>query len=146
MAYKPQKPDLDLINMVQQARMMHDSQAQPSQVSAVYWIEAKRKSGDYPAPTPRMGEWRIPVMVVEVDALWEKIKTATEVGKLGHKSKVSTKPAKGQADINARVICVRTVDADDLADVERVRAALVDLGITTDMTYQRDHTPKSDET
>jgi len=140
MSYKPQKPNLDLINMVQQARMMHDSQATPSQVSAVYWIEAKRPEGDYPAPTPRTGEWRIPITVDQVDALWETIKTATEAGKLGYKSKVSTKPAKGQADINARVICVRTVDADDQVDVERVYDALFALGITIEMTYQRDQT------
>ncbi len=44
-------PNLDLIRMVQQARMAHDAQAKPSQVAAVYWIEAKPLAEDSPAPT-----------------------------------------------------------------------------------------------
>lgn len=135
---KPDKPNLDLISMVQNARMMHDAEAQPSQVSAVYWIEAKSTTPDTAVPTPRAGEWRIPTTVGQVDALWKTIKAATEAGKLGYKSKVSTKPANHQADINARLICVRTADAADIGDVQRVEAALRELGITGEMHYQRD--------
>lgn len=137
---KPTQPNLDLIQRVQQARMQHDADAKPSQVSAVYWIECKRGAGDYPGPTPRTGEWRIPVDVAHVDELWERIKEATIAGRLGYKSRVSTSPGPGQGDRDARMICVRTYDADDTADVQRVQAALQELGIQAPMTYQRDHT------
>jgi len=56
---QPQPINLDLIEMVQRARMMHDEDARPSDYAAVYWIEAKRGAGDYPAPTANAGEWRV---------------------------------------------------------------------------------------
>jgi hypothetical protein len=121
--------NLDLIRMVQDARMMHDETARPSSVAAVYWIEAKRRQGDYPAPTAKAGEWRIPLTVENVDAVWEQVKALTVAGKLGYKSKVSTRPAGGQADPNARLLCVRTYDARDQEDVERVKKALREIGL-----------------
>ncbi len=122
--------DLDLIDMVQRARMMHDEAARPSDYAAVYWIEAKREPGDYPAPTANAGEWRVRLTVETVDAVWEMVKRATVEGKLGYKSKVSTRPAAGQADPDERLLCVRTYDVDDLADMRRVRAALLKLGLS----------------
>ena len=122
--------NLDLIDMVQRARMMHDEAARPSDYAAVYWIEAKREPGDYPAPTANAGEWRVRLTVETVDAVWEMVKRATVEGKLGYKSKVSTRPAAGQADPNERLLCVRTYDADDQVDMERVRAALLKLGLS----------------
>ncbi|MCY4070988.1 MAG: DUF1917 domain-containing protein [Chloroflexi bacterium] len=125
----PGQMNLDLIEMVQRARMMHDEDARPSDYAAVYWIEAKRGTGDYPAPTANAGEWRVRLTVATVDAVWEKVKRATVAGKLGYKSKVSTRPAAGQADPDERLLCVRTYDARDVNDVERVRAALQALGL-----------------
>lgn len=127
--------DLDLIQMVQRARMANDAQARPSEVKAVYWIEAKSPTG---APTPRAGAWIIPTTVGEVDALWERVKSATEAGKLGYKAKVSTAPSKGQGRTSDRVIHIRVADSDDQTAVERVRQALVDLGIDAALTYSRD--------
>ncbi|MCA9914359.1 MAG: DUF1917 domain-containing protein [Anaerolineae bacterium] len=138
MSDKSDKPDLDLIQMVQNARMMHDDEAQPSQVPGVYWIEAKRQPGEYPEPTSRMGEWRVHTTVDVVDEIWAKIKQATQAGHLGYKSKVSTTAAQGQGHRDQRLICVRTYDADDSADVDRVRQALLKLGIAPDtMHYER---------
>lgn len=127
--------NLDLIQMVQQARMEHDKEAIPSKMTGIYWIECKRPEGDYPALTARTGEWRFTCELSEVDALWLKIKAATVAAKLGHKSKVST--ISPNADAQTRLICVRTYDADDSADVERVRLSLIELGIS-EMQYQRD--------
>ncbi len=134
---QPEKPNLNLINLVQQARMQHDADATPSQVHAAYWIEAKRPA-DAPATglTPRAGYWRIQTTLDSVDALWAKIKTATEAGQLGYKSKVAT--ASRDAHAHSRVIHVLTVDADDAADVERVRTALEQLGITSELAYHTD--------
>lgn len=135
MPNQPEKPNLDLIQMVQQARMAHDRDATPSAVSAVYWIESKPLA-PVPPPTPRAGEWVIETTVTNVDALWAKIKAATEAGQLGYKSKVSTSPAKGQANTAARLIVVRTRDADESADVARVEAVLKALDIPP-VRYER---------
>jgi hypothetical protein len=138
------KPDpfdpaaLDLIAMVQRARMQHDADARPSQANVGYWIEAKRLVAGRP-PTPRTGQWVIPTTVTVIDALWDTIKAATEAGTLGYKSKVASVSRRGGKDATDRVICVRTYDADDAADVQRVLGALRDLGITGDLRYERDH-------
>ncbi len=129
--------NLDLIQMVQRARMLHDETAVPSAMTAVYWIEAKRRDGDYPAPTSTAGEWRIKLRVAEVDAVWERVKALTVAGELGYKSKVSTKPAAGQADPEERSLCARTYDAGDDADVARVGEALRALGLG-EMEYVAD--------
>ncbi len=131
-----EKPDLDLIAMVQRTRMQHDSAARPSQVSGSYWIEAKDQSGHAPAPTARSGEWCLETDEGHVDAVWDVIRAATEAGLLGHKSKVAT-AARGQ-NRAARMICVRTADADDSDDVQRVAEGLRALGMQGPMTYRRD--------
>lgn len=129
--------NLDLINMVQNARMAHDKDAQPSKVPGVYWIEVKPNAEGHAMPTPRTGEFRIATDAEHVDDLWATIKQATEAGQLGYKSKVSTRPAHGQPGDTERMICVRTYDADDNADVERIRAALQGLGVDN-AVYARD--------
>lgn len=132
--------NLDLINRVQNARMMHDQTARPSDYSAVYWIESKRKQGDYPALTSNAGEWRVKLTIANVDEVWEKVKVATENGKLGYKSKVSTRPASGQSHPDERLLCIRTYDADDTGDVERIQKVLIEMGLGSDLTYNRDKT------
>jgi len=114
---------------------MHDAEARPSQISAVYWIEAAAPGGL--APTPRAGYWRIHTTLDHVDKLWDTIKAATAEGKLGHKSKVSTAPLSDRTP-DERVIHVRTYDSHDTADIERVRAALLELGMPDNMIYRTD--------
>jgi hypothetical protein len=130
------QPDLDLIAMVQQARMQHDAEAVPSQIAAVYWIEAQREV-DGAAPTSRAGCWVIRTQVREVDALWERIKAATRAGKLGYKSKVTTAARAAGKDRDDRIIHVMTYDANDADDVERVRTALRALGVSAPLQYER---------
>ena len=121
--------NLDLIQMVQHARMLHDETARPSDVSAVYWIEAKRQTGDYPPPTANAGEWRVKLTAETVDEAWEQVKAATAAGRLGYKSKVSTRPAAGQSHPDERLLCVRSYDAGDKSDIERIKQALLDMGL-----------------
>ena len=135
--YKPQPPNLDLIHMVQNARMLHDDEAVPSQVSSVYWIECKRQV-DGPAPTARCGEFRVMTRVQDVDELWARIKMATHAGELGYKSKVSTRSAADKQHPDARLICVRTYDAGDSPGLARIEAKLRDLGIDGELPYVRD--------
>lgn len=130
----------DLILRVQQARMAHDADARPSEALTGYWIEVKR-AVDGPPPTPRAGQWVISTPVDDIDALWAVIKAATATGQLGYKAKAATVSRHGGK--NDCVICVRTVDADDAADVQRVLTALRDLGITRPLTYERDHEPSA---
>jgi hypothetical protein len=133
MAKNDNQPDLDLIGMVQRARMAHDADAKPSQVAAVYWIEAKPRNPTS-APTPRAGSFSIRTTLAQVDAQWAAIKAATEAGTLDYKSKVATASHSGAAD--ERLIRVLTYDADDSADVARVRDALAALGFD-DLEYTR---------
>lgn len=125
--HDPPEPDLDLIEMVQRARRQFDSAAKPSDVAAVYWIEAHAPSDAAARPTTRAGQWVITATTATVDALWAQVKAATEAGRLGYKSKVATAPRRLQTDSDDRVLLVMVADADDTASVARVRAALVDL-------------------
>ena len=136
MSQDEQPPDLnlDLIQMVQRARMLHDQSARPSDYSNVYWIEAKRQDGDFPAPTANAGEWRVTLPAAEVDAVWERVKALTAQGELGYKSKVST---QGPSNRDERLLCVRTYDAGDSADVKRIGEALRALGLKG-LTYVPD--------
>lgn len=129
-------PRIDLIQLVQQARMQHDQNAQPSHINAMYWIEAKAPEGHGHPVTAHNGYWRIHTTRAAVDALWEQVKTATQAGHLGYKSKVATAPARGDATTDPRRIHVCTYNHHDTADIERVRLALAALGITDDLTYE----------
>lgn len=133
-------PDLDLIQMVQAARLAHDADVLPSQVHAVYWLEVKRE-GPGPAPTSRAGAWVIETTAAQADALWIAIRAATRSGQLGYKSKTTTSARAGGLDRDQREIHVLTFDADDTADVERVRTALEQIGITESLRYVRSHEP-----
>ncbi|MGQ9908943.1 MAG: putative phosphothreonine lyase domain-containing protein [Candidatus Flexifilum sp.] len=125
---------LDLIARVQRARLEHDADLLPSQVSGVYWIECQRPAAD-PAPTARAGAFIIPARREHVDALWQVIRAATRRGELGYKSKVATAP-RPSGDAVVYPIHVATGDAADEADCARVRAALIPLiapfGLTAD--------------
>jgi hypothetical protein len=135
MTDKPPKHDMDLIEMVQRARMKNDDQAQPSQISAVYWIEAKAPN---PQLTPRAGALVIATQVNSVDDLWAQVKAATEAGDLGYKAKVSTAPGRDQGMASDRLIHVRVADGTDAADLQRVRAKLHQLGITGEVPFVPD--------
>ncbi|MAS34847.1 MAG: hypothetical protein CL610_12625 [Anaerolineaceae bacterium] len=131
---QPEKPNLDLINRVQQARMQHDAEAVPSQVTGVYWIEAKRSPQlDAPGPTAHAGYWQLGTTLDVVDELWAQVKAATESGRLGYKSKVATATRDSQSD--SRVIQVLTYDSRDAADVERVGSALQVIVPSESWTY-----------
>ncbi len=132
--YEP--PKIDLIQLVQNARMQHDQSAQPSQINAIYWIEAKAPEGHSPAVTAESGYWQVRTTRAAVDAVWEKIKTATQAGELGYKSKVATAPARGDATTDPRRIHVCTYNRHDAADVERVRQGLIALGIQDSLIYE----------
>ena len=77
--------------------------------------------------------------VRSVDAVWGKIKTATEEGRLGDSTKVATaRPNPIAVDSSKKVICVYTYDWTDKEDVLRIRAELRALGIIYKIPYKSD--------
>lgn len=74
-----------------------------------------------------------------MDGAWEVIRTETEAGRLGCRSKISTAlraPDQVVLDEGQRVIAVFTYDSRDLADVRRVRERLRQLGYTDRIAYK----------
>lgn len=113
--------------------------SKPSTVIEVYWIYATKRAGTYPGPTARSGKWLVLGNVARIDGLWAKIKAATEKGRLGGRSKVSTaKPNPTSADPKTKAICVYTYDSDDVEDVMRVRRELRALGVIEKIGYKTD--------
>ena len=111
----------------------------PSRVTDVYWIFAYRKKGDYPQPSDNCGKWLVFVSDKEMDEIWEKIRNATQEGKLGLASKVATAKASSlTGGSTGKVICVYTYDWTDRKDVTRIRKELRKLGITNKIPYKSD--------
>lgn len=119
--------------------MKQDIDSNPSELTDVYWIYAKRKKGEYTESAEKSGKWLIFVPLEELDSIWGKIKIATEDGLLGDSAKVATaKPNPNARDPNTKVICVYTYDWTDEEDVMRVREELKKLGITWKIPYKSD--------
>lgn len=113
--------------------------SRPSKVTSEYWLYAERRIGKYPAPTKRCGKWLIFVSLKSIDVVWERIRKATEEGRLGEGAKVATaKPNHIAANSSMKVICVYTYDWKDTEDVRRIRAELRSLGITWKIPYKSD--------
>ena len=109
----------------------------PSKVESCYWIYATAISGH--EPSIDAGKWLVFVHIDEVDVVWRRIKAATEAGKLGSLSKVSTAKANKNAyDPDTKVICVYCQDSNDEKDVMRVRDELRRLGIEDRIPYKTD--------
>lgn len=84
-----------------------------------------------------VGKWLIFVPPEYVDEIWDRVKKATETGKLGISAKVSTAwPSAYESQDH--VICVYTYDFRDKADVGRVLGGLRDLEIPGRLFYKTD--------
>lgn len=113
--------------------------AKPSEVTNVYWLFAERRKGKYLSHTSRGGKWLIFVPIKDIDEVWDKIKKATEEGKLGSSAKVATgRPNPNVTNPETKVICVYTYDWTDEKDVKRIREELRKLGITNKIPYKAD--------
>jgi hypothetical protein len=111
----------------------------PSEVTDSYWLHAERKKGTYPEHSENGGKWLIFVPLSLVNAVWEKIRRATEEGNLGGSAKVATaRPNPNATNPNTKVICVYTYDWTDENDVKRIREELRQLGVTSKIPYKAD--------
>lgn len=85
------------------------------------------------------GKWLLFVKREVVDEVWARILTAVEAGLLGSQAKVSTaRPNPNASNPTTHVICVYTENANDEADVMRVREQLRNLGFTGKIAYKTD--------
>ncbi|MFQ5603464.1 MAG: putative phosphothreonine lyase domain-containing protein [bacterium] len=118
---------------------MKSDHRKPSQVTDEYWLYAIRQTGDYPEDTANSGKWLVFSPMDKVDDLWQKIKVATEEGRLGSASKAATaRPNSLARDARSKVLCIYTYDWTDREDVMRVRAELRKLGVTAKIPYKAD--------
>jgi hypothetical protein len=114
--------------------------AKPSITTNIYWIYAFRQKGKYHESNVNSGKWLVFVNIKNVDAVWGKIKLATENGLLGESSKVATaKPNPNAGKSNLKVICVYTYDYTDKDDVLRIRNELRKIGIINKIPYKTDN-------
>jgi hypothetical protein len=120
--------------------MIGPEKSTPSKNTENFWITAYQKKGNFPEITENTGKWLVFVSLSEVDRWWKKIKFATEQGRLGYASKVSTvKPSPFCADPSKKVICIYTYDYNDKKDVMRVREQLRRIGIVDKIPYKTDN-------
>lgn len=120
-------------------RKKHALECTPSRVTDDFWMYAERRAGKYPEATERSGKWLIFVPLAKVDSVWEKIRAATEEGRLGESAKVATaKPNPNAADSSKKVICAYSYDWWDTKDVKRIRSELRALGIIWKIPYKAD--------
>lgn len=115
----------------------YPTQGLPTQATGA-WLYAFRLMGTYPLHTVRSGKWLVLLSAATVDRYWQKIKQAVEQGKLGDSAKVTTGACAPQRAGKPYVICVYTYDHEDLADVNRIRQGLRDLGLVRPITYKSD--------
>jgi len=103
------------------------------------WLYALRETPGYPDATERSGKWMAFVKLDEVDAFWERVRTAIQAGKLGDMAKVGTTPSANKAGgIEHRVVCIYSYDSADEDDVWRIRASLRELGVSWEIYYKLD--------
>jgi len=85
------------------------------------------------------GKWLLFVDRADVDRTWSMLVPIVKRGLLGPLAKVATaRPNPHARDPNKHVICVYTSDAENRADVFRVREVLRQLGFTSPISYKTD--------
>ena len=111
----------------------------PSEETEFFWIVSTNNNIDYPLDTPQSGKWLIFVHKSQIDQVWKKVKAALKNGELGRSAKVSTRrPSPFAADPDTHVICIYTYDSDDIADVQKIRQKLRELGVLQKIPYKTD--------
>ncbi|AJC62089.1 putative phosphothreonine lyase domain-containg protein [Streptomyces sp. 769] len=112
----------------------------PSRETAEYWLwSAAPHTPLTEGNHPRCGKWLWFTPISLLDASWTTIRTATEDGLLGYRSKAATLiNTRAKSDDSRRPICVYTQDWRDLDDVQRVLTNLRALGIVNTLLYKTD--------
>jgi hypothetical protein len=106
----------------------------PSTHTMDYWLYQEGS----PGTAPRPGKWLVVIPRELVDLWWDRIRFRVAKAHLGPAAKVSTALRNPDATGPDHVIVVYTGDADDEADVMRVRYELRRLGIDWQLKYKED--------
>jgi len=117
---------------------LQDKDLRPSVTHDRPWLHVFRRTKGYPKDTPRSGKCLVFVRRDEVDTAWLHVRDATIAGELGSCAKVATAMPNQFNASGTHVICVYTYDADDAADVGRVRKGLRALGFVKNIPYKTD--------
>jgi hypothetical protein len=125
--------------VVEEYTVMRKAEHQsPSKATAAPWIYAEGKGeGCYEDGQTYVGKWLVFVPYESVDEVWERIRKATEKGRLGISGKVSTSRPGGYKSTE-HVICVYTYDFRDKANVGEALKGLREIGITGRLYYKTD--------
>lgn len=103
------------------------------------WVWADHPDEDPDRERLWSGKWLWFPPLCLLDTSWESVRTATHDGLLGYRSKAATLiNTRSGSDDTRRPICIYTNDWRDLEDVERILAALRDLGIVDVLLYKTD--------
>ncbi len=118
--------------------MRQEKYLSPSKITTEYWIYAEgSREGCYQDGQTYVGKWLVFVPHDSVDEVWERIRQATQKGRLGIAAKVSTSRPSGYKSPD-HVICVYTYDFRDKANVGEVLMRLREIGITGKLYYKSD--------
>jgi uncharacterized protein YprB with RNaseH-like and TPR domain len=117
----------------------------PTEVTNSYWLDAIRNR-DISIPQTeqtdsayKSGKWLIFIDKLFINDIWDKIKKATETGKLGLASKVSTALENSHStNVNEYVICVYTKNWQNIEDIERIEKEIRNIGISSTLFYKTD--------
>jgi hypothetical protein len=82
------------------------------------------------------GKWLVFVSSDKVDNLWGRIVKSTLAGTIGNSAKVS--PRNEEDPASRHVICVYNADYRSMAEVNRVRDGLRQLGVKARIGYKPD--------
>jgi hypothetical protein len=121
--------------------MPYPTEGAPSdpQLRRIGWLYALRETPGYPDTTERSGKWMVFIKLDEVDAFWERVRTALQAGKLGDIAKVATTPNPNKpGGVEYRVVCIYSYDSADENDVWRIRDSLRELGVSWEIYYKLD--------
>ncbi len=128
--------------MKRSTNLYEDKKETPSRINDYPWVFAENKNTSVKRASSihsKTGKWLTFASFKKIDGLWKKIKTATEKGLLGPKSKCST--AMGQPrgiKQDEGVIVVYTRNWEAVKDVFRVEEEIRKLGIYQSLYYKTD--------
>lgn len=115
------------------------SDRRPSDDVTSPWIHAHGPGEQLDLDLQRVGKWMLFVPVENVDASWEKVKAATEVGLLGPSAKAATAWPNPLARLpGKRIICIYTRGWRDRDDARRVLTELNCAGFAARLSYKTD--------
>jgi hypothetical protein len=111
--------------------------AAPSTVTEDFWVHVAAPGSLQ--PTRRTGKWLLFTPAEDHNAVWAKVRAATEAGELGIAAKASTaRPNPHQGGSGALLTCVYTHDYENHDDVRHVLASLRKLGFDGRLSYKTD--------